>query len=328
MKKYMSNYLMLTVTGIFCLSLTGGCGPRTPKEREGDEAVLRGTISVSGAFALYPLATKWAEEFQKLHPKVRIDISAGGAGKGMTDALSGIVDLGMFSRDILQAEIDKGCWWVAVAKDAVLPTINDENPWLGDLLERGITKTAFQKVFLEEGPVSWSEIISKPGLPNINVYIRSDACGAAQMWGEYLGKDQESLYGIGVFGDPGLAHAVKKDIHGLGFNNLNYLYDMNTRLFYQKIRVVPIDLNENGIIDAEENFYTTLDDVMQAIRSGIYPSPPARALFFVSKGKPQKKITIEFLQWILTEGQQFVHEAGYVELMDERIENELNKIGH
>ena len=47
---------------------------------------------MSGAFALYPLANKWAEEFQKIHPDVRFNISAGGAGKGMADALARAVD--------------------------------------------------------------------------------------------------------------------------------------------------------------------------------------------------------------------------------------------
>lgn len=37
-------------------------------------------ITISGAFALYPLAVKWRKEYKKLHPEVRIDIVAGGAG--------------------------------------------------------------------------------------------------------------------------------------------------------------------------------------------------------------------------------------------------------
>jgi hypothetical protein len=67
----------------------------------------QGTINVSGAFALYPLMVKWADEYQKLHPKVKITVSAGGAGKGMTDALSGLVDIGRVSRDIAPEEIAK-----------------------------------------------------------------------------------------------------------------------------------------------------------------------------------------------------------------------------
>jgi len=60
----------------------------------------KGTLTLSGAFALYPMAVRWAEEFRKINPDVRIDISAGGAGKGITDALNNMVDLGMVSREI------------------------------------------------------------------------------------------------------------------------------------------------------------------------------------------------------------------------------------
>ena len=61
---------------------------------------LQGTIRVSGAWALYPMMVNWGEEFRKIHPKVRVDISAGGAGKGVADALAGLVDIGMVSREI------------------------------------------------------------------------------------------------------------------------------------------------------------------------------------------------------------------------------------
>ncbi len=67
-----------------------------------------GTVRLSGAWALYPLAVAWAEEFQRLYPSVRIDISAGGAGKGMADALGGLVDLGMVSRAVAPEETARG----------------------------------------------------------------------------------------------------------------------------------------------------------------------------------------------------------------------------
>ena len=53
------------------------------------KAGISGTVRVSGAWALYPMMVKWAEEFRKVYPGVRIDVSAGGAGKGITDALAG-----------------------------------------------------------------------------------------------------------------------------------------------------------------------------------------------------------------------------------------------
>ena len=69
---------------------------------------MKGTVRISGAWALYPMMVKWGEEFRKTYPNIRIDISAGGAGKGIADALAGMVDIGMVSRDIRPEEIKPG----------------------------------------------------------------------------------------------------------------------------------------------------------------------------------------------------------------------------
>lgn len=308
---------------VLILFVLPACTNSTSKKKTSE---FEGAISISGAFALYPLTVKWADEYQKIHPNVRIDISAGGAGKGMTDALSGMVDLGMFSRGISDSEKTKGCWWMAVAKDAVLPTMNDQNPLFNKIKSDGIQKSLFENIFIKGGIVDWGQVYGLTGNYPMNVYTRSDACGAAQMWGEFLGKDQENLLGIGVFGDPGMADAIKRDPNGIGYNNVIYIYDLKTRKCYEGLDVIPVDLNNNGTVDNNEKFYGTIDEIMIAIRDRIYPSPPARDLYFVAHGKPDHKVTIEFLKWILVEGQAFVNEAGYVRLSSDKIQAELTKL--
>jgi len=301
------------------------CKPSANKN-EASKSGLTGNISLSGAFALYPITVLWADEFKKVHPGVKIDVSAGGAGKGMTDALSNMVDLGMISREISQKEIEKGAWFVALTKDAVLPTINSGNPFLKELSEKGIKKEDLVKIFLTGEIKTWEELLGKKGNTAIHLYNRSDACGAASMWAMFLGKSQEDLLGTGVSGDPGVADAVKSDIYGLGFNNVNYVYDITSRNKFEKLEVLPIDFNNNNSIDANENCYQTLDKINEAIVSGVYPSPPARDLYFVSKGKPQKPEVTAFISWILNEGQQYVSQAGYVPLSKDKIEKELSKL--
>lgn len=287
---------------------------------------LHEEISISGAFALYPLTVKWAEEFQKLHPGVHIDISAGGAGKGLADALAKVVDLGMFSRGITDEEKAKGTWWIAVAKDAVLPTINAKNPVLDEIKKQGVTRQQFIDIYITQKIRTWGELVKSSNNKPINVFTRSDACGAAEMWGKYLQANQESLMGTGVLGDPGIADAVKNDINSIGYNNVIYAYDINTQKVYPGIEVIPIDINENGKIDEEENIYNNLSSVIQAIKDNRFPSPPARDLYFVSNGKPQKEVVTKFLEWIITEGQQYVAESGYVSLSEETLDAEMKKL--
>jgi phosphate transport system substrate-binding protein len=282
------------------------------------------TINISGAFALYPLVVQWAEEYGKEHPEVRFNISGGGAGKGLADALAGAVDLGMFSREITQAEKDQGTWWAGLAIDAVIPSISGSNPWLESLHKRGVTKEEFTRIFVDGSMKSWSELGG--GNESMQVFTRSDACGAAETWAKYLGAHQEDLKGIGIFGDPGLADVVAKAPLGMGYNNTIYVYDVKTGKKRPGAEVVPIDVNGNGTIDPEEDFYGTFDDILAAIADGRYPSPPARELYFVARGKPEKQAVLDFIRWTLTDGQKFVKEAGYVPISPEKISEYLEKL--
>ena len=126
------------------------------------------------------------------------------------------------------------------------------------------------------------------------------------------GKKQEDLKGVGVYGDPGLAEAVRKDMYGIGYNNLNYAYDMKSGLPLPGLQIIPIDLNENGKVDPEENL-NTKDRAIRAVNSGSYPSPPARHLYLITKDR-FKGPAREFVRWILTDGQKYVDEMGYIKL--------------
>ena len=278
------------------------------------------TISVSGAWALYPLTVRWAEEYRKIHPEVRIDISAGGAGKGIADVLGGLVEIGMVSREIYPEELKNGALPVAVAKDAVVAVVNEKNPVLTDLLARGLSVKAGTNIWITGNCKTWGEITGNSSGHPVNIYTRSDACGAAEIWASLFGKKQEDLLGIGVYGDPGLVQAVMNDPAGIGFNNIGYVYDSNTRIPFPGIKIVPLDLDKNGSIDDEERFYDSLEDIINAIGSGIYPSPPSRELYFVLNGKPaNNRVLKDFVEWILTAGQKFITDAGYVPLPPETI---------
>ena len=287
------------------------------------DGTLHGEISLSGAFALYPLAVQWADEFQKLHPDVKVDVSAGGAGKGVTDALAQVVDLGMVSRELGEGETAKGAVGFAVAKDAVVPTINVANPVLQDLLKRGLTREDVIRLWIKQDVKTWGELIGTADRTQIVVYNRSDACGAAETWAAWFGKKQEDLLGTAVFGDPGVATAVQKDVNGIGFNNIGYAYDTKSGKPNPGILVAPIDVNGNGQIDPEENFYDTKGQIVKAIADGLYPSPPARDLYLVSKGVPSDPVVREFLKFVLTEGQQYNIPQGYIGISEEKINKSL-----
>ncbi len=317
MKSRNNSWMLIIALVMVCtLPLTGCGGPSTAT----DEEV---TISISGAFALFPMVTIWADEYGQLNPNVTFDIQAGGAGKGMTDVLAGAVDIAMLSREPRPEELEQGAFLIPTTTDAVVATINADNPALDDLLRTGLSVEVGYQLWIDNQALTWGDVAGTGESAPVNVYTRSDSSGAAEVWALYLGgAGQEDLKGTAVNSDPGVAEAVRQDPLGIGFNNVAFAYDPATKQQVEGIRVLPLDLNGDGQITPDEDFYATREDLSQAIAARIYPYPPARLLYLVTKGGPSPA-EAAFLRWVLTEGQAFSPDAGYVPLDEATLQEGL-----
>ena len=285
------------------------------------------TIAVSGAFALFPMMTVWAEQYTALHPNITFDVQGGGAGKGMTDVLAGAVDIAMVSRELKPEETDQGAFGVPVTIDAVVATVNADNPYIDEILAHGLTPEAAAAIWMSQETTTWGQLLGTDATEAITVYTRSDAAGAAEVWAKFMGGTvQEDLMGTAVNGDPGLAEAVRQDALGIGFNNIGFAYNLETGGQLDGLRVIPLDLNGDGTISADEDFYATKDAMTAAIAARLYPFPPARELYLVTKGEPDEVI-VDLYRWILTDGQAFVSDAGFVTLSADRLTEAQGLIG-
>lgn len=330
MRKQNLSWLSALLALAVALSACGSSAPAEATLPEADAATslneLSGTISISGAFALYPMMTVWADEFSKIHPGVQFDVQGGGAGKGMTDTIAGAVDIGMISRAIKLEEEAQGIFWVSVTKDAVFPIINAENPVGAQILEKGISQEVFNKIYITGEITTWGQVIGDPSITTpINIFTRSDASGAAEQWAKFGGgAAQEDLLGIGVNGEPSMVDTIIKDPLGIGYGNLNSIFDLSGGGLVPGIVIPPIDINENGQADPDE-VYTVKEDAFGAVANGTYPSPPARFENLATLGKPEG-LTLIFIEWILTDGQQYLEAAGFVPLTPEQQAESLAKL--
>lgn len=307
---------------IFIILMAAGC--RLDEKKTAEKEVLEGNVSISTCFALYPLTLRLSDEFQKAHPGLRFDISAGGAAKSVSDTLNGLADLGGLSRDVQPQEKERGLWSAPVARDAVVAVVCEGNPYLNELLSKGASKDVLARVWTGGGIQTWGDLIGGASTSQpVHVYTRADLCGAGEIWAQFLGSRQENLRGIGVPGESWMAGAIKKDPLGIGYTNLNFAYDARTLAPIRGIRILPIDLNGNGRVDPEEDFYSTRTEVLEAIASERYPSPPSRDLYFISRGVPRRSSVREFLIWALGQGQRHVSETGYILLPNPMLEEAL-----
>ncbi|MGD0710809.1 MAG: substrate-binding domain-containing protein [Bacteroidales bacterium] len=309
------------------LILAYGCRNSSNKNDNTSREELTGTISISGSSVLYPMAQKWAEEFQKLYPNARINVTTGSDSKSMTDALTGAINIGMLSRGISKEESDKGAWFASVAKYVVVPIVNQSNPVLQQLMFKGLKKEILKEIFITGKVTNWDIASGKKKInEKINVYKCSDASSETGIWAKYLGGKQDKLLGAVEAGSPELTQAVKNDNNGIGFTTIGLAYDPNSKYENSGIKVLPIDFNGNGVIDDKEYFYQHKDSLFKAIADGRFPSSLAPDLYFVCKTKPTDKLVITFIKWILSDGQKIISDAGFVSLPVSKAKEELKQL--
>lgn len=256
-------------------------------------------ITLSGAFAIYPTAVNWANEYMKLNPNVKIEVSAGGAGKGATDAILGIVDIGMVSREPDKSELEKGIIAIPISHDGVFVIISAKNPFVQEIIKKGIKRQTLYELFIENKKLSFYDIYGIEGGKEkyFNIYTRSDSCGAAQTFAKGLGnKKQEDLKGVGLNSDPQMINAVLKDDFGLSYANFSYVFNTDGKVF-DGIKILPIDSDEDGMISEDEKIENR-KDAERLINENRYLFS-RRNYFFVKKELSQDAKS--FIKFCLSE---------------------------
>ena len=282
-------------------------------------------LRISGGVGPLPMVEVWADLYEQ-ETDTTFDISGGGTGVGVSDVLNDQVDIAMMGREPEPEEVDQGLFAVPMLIDTVVGTVNADNPVLEELQQQGLTREQMEAVFTRE-ITNWGELVGADVDEEIVVYGRSDASAAYKQWGDFLGGDDraytqnelENLSDSNHNGDQPVAEAVGSNENAISLNNINYVYALDSGELEGNIRPVPLD-SDGGGLSPEEDFYDTRGEFLEAVEDGLYPAPPAREMFLASDGAFDGEAA-DFVEWVLTEGQQFVRDNGYVPLDEPRLED-------
>lgn len=85
-----------------------------------------GKIVLTGSSTIAPLMAEIGKRFEERNPDVRVDVQTGGSSRGITDARTGLADIGMVSRALKKEEQDLRSFTVAM--DGVGIILNSANP--------------------------------------------------------------------------------------------------------------------------------------------------------------------------------------------------------
>lgn len=118
----------LSAIFLLCVSSLTSCLNTDQSETfsNASTAQLQGKLVVTGSSTIAPLALEIAKRFEVAHPQVRVDVQTGGSSRGISDARSGLADIGMVSRALMAQESDLENY--AIARDGVAIITHAKNP--------------------------------------------------------------------------------------------------------------------------------------------------------------------------------------------------------
>lgn len=100
---------------------------------EGNSGAYAGTkpagkIVVSGSSSVTPVMEKLKEAYLEINPSAEIEVQQSDSTTGVNNAIDGVCDIGMASRELKDSETQKGAKATVIALDGIAVIVNNQNP--------------------------------------------------------------------------------------------------------------------------------------------------------------------------------------------------------
>lgn len=247
-------------------------------------------ITIKGSDTMVQLAQRWAEKYMKENPSLRIQVTGGGSGTGISALINGTTDICTASRPMKDAEKIKlrerfGSTGIEIrtAKDGLSIFLNNEN---------NVKELSFEQIKgIYMGTITnWKQVGGNDA--KIILYGRENSSGTYSFLKDnVLGGEDFSSSMQALPGTAAVVNAVKRDPNGVGFGGAGYAKGV-------KEAAVSSTNGGTSYMPNEDN-----------VGSGKYPI--TRFLYFYLRQKPSGDMK-EFIKWVVgSEGQEVVTKEGF-----------------
>jgi phosphate transport system substrate-binding protein len=313
-------------------------------------------INGAGATFPYPIYSKWFNEYRKLHGDVQINYQSIGSGGGIKQVTEGTVDFGATDGPMNEEQLQDfrnkrgfGVLHFPTVLGAVVVTYNA--PGITESLN--FTPEALAGVFL--GKITkWNDpaIASanpKLKLPDADIVVvhRSDGSGTTYCWTDYLSKISAEWkskvgngtsvqwpVGLGGKGNEGVSGLVKQTSGAIGYveliyaiqNSLPYASVKNSAGNYIKPDLASTTAAASGAVKSMPDDFRV--SITNAPGKDAYPISTFTWLLIPEKIQDSAKLKAitEFLNWMMSAGQNLAEGLSYARLPKEVIAKEMNAI--
>ncbi len=276
------GFIKKVISGIIVLSLTvltAACGMNSEDEA-GSSNGNKETIAISGSTSVGPLVEKIAETYREETPNIKVEVNQIGSSSGITNAINGVSELGMSSRDLKEEEAAELSETI-IAYDGIVVVAHPSNK-VNDLTLEEVKDIFTGKI------TNWKEVGGAD--MEIVVVSREDGSGSRDAFQEIVGYSSGELVKSAIIssGNGNIKTTVATNKHAVGFISFEYVDDTISTM------------NINGVESTAEN-----------VLNNTYSL--SRPFLLVHKEDVLTDEGQQFLDYILSEdGQKIVSETGAI----------------
>lgn len=173
------------------------------------------TVAISGSTSVGPLAEKLAAKYKE-KSAANIEINQIGSSAGITNAINGVSEIGMTSRDLKEEEKAKGLNEVVIAYDGIVVVTHPTNK------VKNLTIEQVKQIFTGE-VTNWSDLGGAD--MEIVVVSREDGSGSRDAFQEIVGYRSGELIRNAIIasGNGNIKTTVANNKHAVGFISFEYI---------------------------------------------------------------------------------------------------------
>jgi phosphate transport system substrate-binding protein len=307
-------------------------------------------INGAGATFPFPIYSKWFDEYHKAHPEAQFNYQSIGSGGGIRQITQKTVDFGASDGPMTDAQQESAPGYLMhfpTVLGGVTPIYNID----GVTASLNFTQKAIAGIFLGE-ITKWNDPEIQQANPDVKlpgdaivVIHRSDGSGTTYCWSDFLTKVSGAWakrvgkgtsvnwpVGLGGKGNEGVAGLVKQTPASVGYVEL--IYATQNKLSYGKLQNKAgkfVDCSLASVTAAAAGVKMPHDfrvSITNAPGDEAYPASTFTWLLVYQKAKDAQKgkALIDFLNWMLVDGQKFAADLGYAPLPASVVEAEKQAI--
>lgn len=328
---------LVAVLFSFVVVLAPGC---TRADRAGRDPASPRVLVGAGATLPYPLYSKWAAEYARVEPTVRVNYQSIGSGAGIRQVEGGVVDFGATDEPMSAEELKRSPMKLVHVPTTVGAVVFAFN--LPGVRELSLTAEMAAEIFM--GTVQrWDDERLRtlnPGrtLPSAEIIVvhRADGSGTSAALTTYLarhdarwsttigsGTSPRFPVGVGAKGNEGVTAFVKSTPMAIGYVELVYARQAN----------LPMAQVKNAAGNFTAPTLEALDRAAKSVEAGAATSDahvvlldaadplayPIAALSYVilpldARDRGKAEALVKFLWWAVHDGQSFARGLDYVAL--------------